>query len=379
MVHNLSNLGRFETIPHLFNGHSSNVQVTEPSSPVAPELDWHGARRPCVELRTVPLYATKGTQEEEEWEGAFAILRIFREAVVGIEPLFSHAHSFLAKCTPRPTFLPPPEFLTSCDLAPRHLQDLDFSPFDDCVIASASEDASLKVWNFSSFVDDSGITLSSNVPDSSSVTLSGHTKKVTLARWNPVASDVLLSVSYDSTVRVWDVTKAKEANVVEGHGDIVQHVAWSYNGSTFITTCKDKQVRVCDPRQNKIASQFAGHEGSKGARVTFLGTRPEFATIGFSRQSDRQLWFWDPRDTSKPVHEITIDQVCIPLSGHPHASLANHSEIVSARHLFAAPSSQSPGIRPRAIGRGGLQMESIKRLPAKRHEKTLREVIPDIF
>ena len=212
VVHNLANLGRLETIPHMFNGHSSNIQ------------------------------------------------------------------------------------------------DLDFSPFDDCVIASASEDASLKVWNFSPFVDDQGLNLTANVPDSATVTLTGHTKKVTLARWNPVASDVLLSVSYDSTVRVWDVTQAKEASCIDGHGDTIQHVAWSYNGSVYATTCRDKQVRLCDPRQNKIATQFAGHEGSKGARVTFLGNRQEFATVGFSRQSDRQLWFWDPRDTSKPVHEITIDQ-----------------------------------------------------------------------
>lgn len=27
VVHNLANLGRLETIPHMFNGHSSNVQV----------------------------------------------------------------------------------------------------------------------------------------------------------------------------------------------------------------------------------------------------------------------------------------------------------------------------------------------------------------
>lgn len=42
-------------------------------------------------------------------------------------------------------------------------QDLDFCPYIDTVVASASEDASVKVWNFTEYVDaENGIVLKGN-------------------------------------------------------------------------------------------------------------------------------------------------------------------------------------------------------------------------
>eukprot|EP00281_Chroomonas_sp_CCMP1168_P019888 CAMPEP_0206230820 /NCGR_PEP_ID=MMETSP0047_2-20121206/10484_1 /ASSEMBLY_ACC=CAM_ASM_000192 /TAXON_ID=195065 /ORGANISM="Chroomonas mesostigmatica_cf, Strain CCMP1168" /LENGTH=413 /DNA_ID=CAMNT_0053654311 /DNA_START=59 /DNA_END=1296 /DNA_ORIENTATION=+ len=187
------------------------------------------------------------------------------------------------------------------------VQDLDFCPFKDEVIASASEDASVKVWDFSSYLEDGAIKLTEDVPNDKSVTLAGHTKKVTLVRWNPVAADTLLSVSYDTSVRIWDVSKQAEACCFSDLDDVVQHVAWNYDGSKYVVTSKDKAVRLVDPRASSVAMKFSGHEGSKGARVTFLGKRDIFATIGFSKQSERQLYFWDQRDGTKPVHTETID------------------------------------------------------------------------
>jgi hypothetical protein len=39
--------------------------------------------------------------------------------------------------------------------------------------------------------------------------LTGATEQVTLIRWHPVASNLLLSVSFDNTARVWDVNKVR--------------------------------------------------------------------------------------------------------------------------------------------------------------------------
>jgi WD40 repeat protein len=67
------------------------------------------------------------------------------------------------------------------------------------------EDASLKVWNFKHFVEEGkGLSLRGDVTSDNAACLSGHSKKVTLVRWNPVAANILLSASYDSTVRIWD-------------------------------------------------------------------------------------------------------------------------------------------------------------------------------
>jgi WD40 repeat protein len=34
-------------------------------------------------------------------------------------------------------------------------------------------------------------------------------EQVTLVRWHPVASNLLLSVAFDNTARVWDVNKVR--------------------------------------------------------------------------------------------------------------------------------------------------------------------------
>ncbi len=39
----------------------------------------------------------------------------------------------------------------------------------------------------------------------------GHLEQVTLVRWHPVASNLLLSVAFDNTARVWDVNKVRRS------------------------------------------------------------------------------------------------------------------------------------------------------------------------
>lgn len=36
------------------------------------------------------------------------------------------------------------------------------------------------------------------------------------------------------------------------HTDLIYNVGWNRNGSLLVTTCKDKKVRVIDPRKQQI-------------------------------------------------------------------------------------------------------------------------------
>ena len=49
----------------------------------------------------------------------------------------------------------------------------------------------------------------------------GHTERIYSVRFHPLASGVLSSVSYDMTVRVWDVDSEEERIVLRGHTDTV--------------------------------------------------------------------------------------------------------------------------------------------------------------
>ena len=93
------------------------------------------------------------------------------------------------------------------------VQDLEFSPFHETVIATASEDSTVRVWNFEGKLD-AKTPLAEDQGDDLSAALKGHGKKATLVRWNPVASHVLLSAAFDNTVRVWDASSAAESHAV---------------------------------------------------------------------------------------------------------------------------------------------------------------------
>eukprot|EP00004_Rigifila_ramosa_P015451 TRINITY_DN357_c0_g1_i2.p1 TRINITY_DN357_c0_g1~~TRINITY_DN357_c0_g1_i2.p1 ORF type:complete len:389 (-),score=86.06 TRINITY_DN357_c0_g1_i2:39-1205(-) len=54
-------------------------------------------------------------------------------------------------------------------------------------------------------------------------------------------------------------------------------------------------MRLVDPRQQRTVAAVEAHAGTKGARAIFLGRKNRIATLGFSKQSERQLSIWDPR------------------------------------------------------------------------------------
>ena len=75
-------------------------------------------------------------------------------------------------------------------------------------------------------------------------------------------------------------------------------MSWNWDGSLFATTCKDKSLRIIDPRNGKaIAEKKKAHEGNKSAKCIFLKSGKVF-TLGFSKRCDRQYALWDPVRTN---------------------------------------------------------------------------------
>ena len=59
-------------------------------------------------------------------------------------------------------------------------------------------------------------------------------------RWNPVADNVLATVSYDNTIKIWDVEhNGTEQCSFEAFPVAIQSFDWNYNGSLNGTDCKD--------------------------------------------------------------------------------------------------------------------------------------------
>ncbi|KAM0716788.1 hypothetical protein Q7P37_008233 [Cladosporium fusiforme] len=192
--------------------------------------------------------------------------------------------------------------------------DHDWSPFNDDIVASASDDGKVCLWK----VPDN-FTLRSDAEEPEDVLpvgkLTGHGRKVGHVLFNPAAENVLASSSGDYTVKIWDLEDGKPKITLK-HNDMVQSLSWSSEGNMLVTSCRDKKLRFWDVRQEKPAHEVAGHSGAKSSRVCWLGDHDRVATTGFSKMSDRQLGLWDPRNPSAPIGDFTyLDSqsgICMP-------------------------------------------------------------------
>ncbi|KAM0334320.1 hypothetical protein ACHAQA_001344 [Verticillium albo-atrum] len=191
--------------------------------------------------------------------------------------------------------------------------DTDWNPFNDRIIASASEDGKIFIWqvpdNFTLYTD------AEEPADVSPVSkLGGHSRKVGQVLFNPAADNILASASGDFTIKLWDIGTGQNTHTLQ-HGDIVQSLSWNASGSQLVTTSRDKKIRVWDVRQERPVHESAGHAGAKNSRTVWLGEHNRFATTGFSRMSERQIALWEPgRD--EPIGGFTmldsISGVCMP-------------------------------------------------------------------
>jgi len=176
--------------------------------------------------------------------------------------------------------------------------DLAWCPFNDNLIASSSEDGTIKIWE----IPDTGLEENLDEP---LVSLDYHQRRVPQILWHPSAANIILSCGHDDLILVWN---AEEGEVVceIAMPSTVFCVCWNEDGSRIATTSKDKMIRILDPRTGAVIEEGQGHEGAKPQRITYVGEDKLFTT-GFSRMSERQYALWDATDLSNSVIIENLD------------------------------------------------------------------------
>lgn len=204
--------------------------------------------------------------------------------------------------------------------------DTAWSPFDDYLVASAGEDGRVAITR----VDES-ILRAAWAGDTAEVKdlepihkFNAHGRKAGHVLWHPTANGILASASTE--VKIWDVEAGSVVSTGETHSDMVQSLSWDYTGTTYATyvlsvcplslkrggkeamlmilvalnanrTCKDKKLRLFDPRAGPNAVTVAeSHSGIKGSRVAWMGSLDRIITTGFSRSSESVAFLHLPLD-----------------------------------------------------------------------------------
>ncbi|GAB0198035.1 coronin-6 [Grus japonensis] len=181
--------------------------------------------------------------------------------------------------------------------------DIDWCPHNDNVIASASEDTTVMVWQVPDYVPVRNIT-------EPVVTLEGHSKRVGIISWHPTARNVLLSAGCDNLVILWNVGTGEMLLALEDmHTDLIYNVGWNRNGSLLVTTCKDKKVRVIDPRKQQIVAKnfedpiaLQEMDTSNGVLLPFYD--PDSSIVYLCGKGDSSIRYFEITDEAPYVHYL---------------------------------------------------------------------------
>lgn len=178
--------------------------------------------------------------------------------------------------------------------------DVKFCPFNDYVIASCSEDCTVKVWE----IPQGGLKADLTAPV---VDLVGHQRRVGIVEWHPTAENILYSAGFDYMVYGWNVGTGERIVEIACHSDTIYSLSFNWVGDLLCTTSKDKEIRIIDARSGKLVSQGQGHQGTKPTRVVWCGTTNKLFTTGFSKMSERQYGVWDPTNLGEALKIENVD------------------------------------------------------------------------
>ncbi|XP_053400007.1 coronin-7-like [Mercenaria mercenaria] len=169
--------------------------------------------------------------------------------------------------------------------------DMKFSPFHDEILATCSADDIIKVWN-----------LPETERLAEEIALVSHTahlpeqeRRIETLAWNTVADDIL-AAAVGHSAKLFDVSVAEEIYDISSHEDQILSLGWHGNGSVMVTTCKDKKIRVLDPRSKTVAQECMGHNSNKDSRAIFLGDKDFIVSTGFSLGRSREVKLFDSRN-----------------------------------------------------------------------------------
>lgn len=158
-----------------------------------------------------------------------------------------------------------------------NIMDFQWDPFDASMLAVACDDGIVKMWR----IPDEGLNEPTNAPDRE---LPAHSDKIYFIRFHPLAKNVLLTASYDMSIKLWCLQTMTEKLCLKGHTDQIFDFAWSPCGVFGASVCKDGKIRIYNPRKSENPiREGPGPVGTRGARISYAIEGHYIVCTGFDK------------------------------------------------------------------------------------------------
>eukprot|EP00999_Lentomonas_sp_LEN2_P002536 NODE_41_length_2867_cov_51.688686_g25_i0.p1 GENE.NODE_41_length_2867_cov_51.688686_g25_i0~~NODE_41_length_2867_cov_51.688686_g25_i0.p1 ORF type:complete len:948 (+),score=188.13 NODE_41_length_2867_cov_51.688686_g25_i0:110-2845(+) len=181
--------------------------------------------------------------------------------------------------------------------------DLAWNPFDPHMLATASDDCSVRLWK----IPAGGLQEDTT---EYSMRLTGHLHRINIVRFHPLVENLLVTSSPEqdsASIKYWDLKTGKNILTIPNLGEQVFGIAFSYDGAKLVVVSKDLKIRIFEAHTGKLLQEGDSHAGSRGARVAWCGKRDQVVSVGFDKSSNREIRLYDANNLSQVVGSVTLD------------------------------------------------------------------------
>lgn len=167
------------------------------------------------------------------------------------------------------------------------LFDCAWSESDPMLLVTASGDGSLQLWNLST-------------PTIPPLVLHEHKKEVYSVDWIKSRQEQLIvSASWDCTIKVWDPNRKFSINTYSGHSQLVYNAMWSpHIPNCFASVSGDGTLRIWNSLNPRNASAISRAHDAEVLTCDWCKYDQNVLATG---GSDGLIKGWDLRNLSQPI------------------------------------------------------------------------------
>ena len=172
--------------------------------------------------------------------------------------------------------------------------DLEFSPFNNNILASSYANNSVLLWDIPENNFKENLT-------KESLTYNKHAGRVNFINFNPIKEDLMVSADYSKEIHIWSISKGETCKILKTE-DGPTLISWSPNGNLIGVTTKNQFMNIFESRSDEIVCNLKIADSTLNTKFAWIDDNL-FITSNGTKDGNQELKLWDIRNLKNKLSE----------------------------------------------------------------------------